>query len=192
MTFLLSSQNVFDYLIEKGLCNQEEKIRGVIEAKSAKNFNLLLTLPKNRNLLIKQEPHYGNGETAGEFLREWRIQEFLQHFEDLNDLQAWFSEGLYFDVENSILVFNYLSDHRDLEDFYSKEKVFSVKIATSIGRILAAIHRTTLRHPRYYAFFSTETKENSNLIPNWPDLQGKRIMSISGNSTHLIEKICSS
>lgn len=43
MKFILSSQNVFDYLIEQDLCNSEVQAESQIEQKYAKNFNLLLS-----------------------------------------------------------------------------------------------------------------------------------------------------
>lgn len=43
MTFLLNSHNVFDYLIEQGLCNQSEQSPSKVEPLTAKNFNLLLS-----------------------------------------------------------------------------------------------------------------------------------------------------
>jgi hypothetical protein len=84
MTFLLSSKNVFDYLIEQQLCTSTEQAEAEFEQKSAKNFNLLLTLPHDRKLLVKQEPRDRSGKTAGEFSREWRIQALIQQFPELD------------------------------------------------------------------------------------------------------------
>ncbi|MCW5314571.1 phosphotransferase [Nostoc sp. KVJ3] len=161
MTFILNSQNVFNYLLEKGLCNQSEQPPIKIEQLTAKNFNLLLTLPGDRKLLVKQERHNPEGKAAGEFLTEWRIQEFLQQFPNLGNYRSFLPEVLHFDVENSIIVFRYLDDYRDLMDFYTKENNFSTEIATAIGNTLGTIHCDTFNRQEYQEFF---TKNSDNLM----------------------------
>ncbi|MBR8837056.1 MAG: hypothetical protein DSM106950_24400 [Stigonema ocellatum SAG 48.90 = DSM 106950] len=162
MTFLLSSKNVFEYLIGKDICTQEEQDLGKIELRSAKNFNLLLTLPHDRKLLVKQEPRNREGKTVGEFLREWRIQEFLQQFpEELSHMRSWLSEGIYFNAEDSLIVFNYLDNYRDLMEFYGKENIFTPEIATTIGTIIAKIHRLTLDRQDYQDFFQVQPENQS-------------------------------
>lgn len=158
MEFLLSSQNIADYLVEQSLCIQEETDFNQIELKLAKNFNLLISLRNGHKLLVKQERHNQEGKTAGEFLNEWRIQEFLQQFLELNHIRPMFSEALHFDIKHSVIVFNYLKDYCDLAELYAKESVFSTTIATSIGTTLSTIHRTTLNRQEYQNFFSQNSK----------------------------------
>lgn len=158
-SFLLSSQNVFNYLARQDIYTQGEQEPSKIEPKAAKNFNLLITLPDERQLLVKQERHNQEGKTAGEFVHEWRIQECLQRFSALSYLRPLIPEVLHFDAEHSIIVFNYLTDYRDLADFYAKENVFPTAVASTIGAILAAIHRATLNHQEYRDFFC-ENQEN--------------------------------
>lgn len=169
MTFLLNSQNVFDYLTRHNLCSQVEKDQIEIELKPAKNFNLLLTLQNNQKLLVKQERHNHEGKASGEFLSEWRIQEFLQRFPELNHLHPSLPEILHFDAENSIIVFRYLDDYQDLMEFYTKENNFSKEIPVAIGTFLAAIHRHTFNNQEYQDFFSQHpnnprTEQVRNLI----------------------------
>lgn len=154
MPFSLSSKNVFDYLIQRGLCTEAEKASGQVELKPAKNFNLLLRFPEGRSLLVKQEPYHREGKTAGEFLREGRAHQFFHQFPVLSSIQPWLPEILDFDRDNSIMVIHYLDDHRDLVDFYGKENVFPTRIAASLGKILATIHRLTWNQPDYQAYFS--------------------------------------
>ncbi|MEH2068679.1 MAG: phosphotransferase [Nostoc sp.] len=161
MTFLLNSHNVFDYLVEQELCNQSEQTPSNIELLAAKNFNLLLTFPDSCKLLIKQERHSQQGKAAGEFLSEWRIQEFLQRFSNLDRYRQFLPEVLHFDVENSIIVFKYLDDYRDLIDFYTKENRFPTEIATAVGTILGTIHCDTFNHQESQDFFSNNS---DNLI----------------------------
>ncbi|MEH1804824.1 MAG: phosphotransferase family protein [Nostoc sp.] len=154
MTFLLNSHNVVDYLIVQGLWNQSEQPPIKVEPLTAKNFNLLVTLSGDRKLLVKQERHNQEGKVAGEFLSEWRIQEFLERFPNLGNYRLFLPEVLHFDRENSIIVFRYLDDYRDLMDFYTKENSFTTEIATAIGNILGTIHRDTFNRQEYQQFFS--------------------------------------
>jgi hypothetical protein len=162
MSFLLSRQNVFDYLIEQCLCSKEEQLQSLIELRYAKNFNLLVALPQGHKLLVKQELCHREGETANKVLSEWKIQEFVERFPELSQISSWISEAIHFDAENSIIVFNYLNDYRDLMDFYTKENIFPTglvqrdaiaSIGSAIGTALATIHRLTLDRQDYREFF---------------------------------------
>ncbi len=154
MPFSLSAKNVFTYLFEKDICTKADELLSEIEPKSAKNFNLLLSLPNERKLLVKQEPFDRHGNTAGEFLHEWRIYQFLRAFPELYDLRNWVPEVLHFDADNSILVVHYLADYRDLADFYGKEAVFPTAIAASLGAMLGVLHQTTFERQEYQDLFS--------------------------------------
>jgi thiamine kinase-like enzyme len=158
MPFTIRSQNIGNYLIDRAICLQEEKHLLKIEQKFAKNFNLLLSLPGERQLLVKQERHDREGKTAGEFLNEWQIHKFLKQFPELSIVRLLISEVLHFDAEHSVIVFNYLNDYCDLADFYTKENIYPTPIATSIGATLATIHRATLDRQQYQDFFSQNSE----------------------------------
>ncbi|QKQ76121.1 phosphotransferase family protein [Nostoc sp. TCL240-02] len=164
-SFLLSSQNAFDYLILQGLCTQDEKSLSKIELKPAKNFNLLISLPDERKLLIKQEPYKREGRTAGEFFKEWRVHNFLQTFPELTDIRSYFSEAVHFDPENSIFVFNYLTNYRDLMDFYVEKNLnlFPIEIARVVGTTLASVHRLSIDRQDYQEFFQIFSQGTPNL-----------------------------
>ncbi|MBD2505875.1 phosphotransferase [Nostoc muscorum FACHB-395] len=164
-SFLLSSQNAFDYLVLQGLCTQDEKSLSKIELKPAKNFNLLISLPDERKLLIKQEPYKREGRTAGEFFKEWRVHNFLQTFPELTDIRSYFSEAVHFDPENSIFVFNYLTNYRDLMDFYVEKNLnlFPVEIARVVGTTLASVHRLSIDRQDYQEFFQIFSQGTPNL-----------------------------
>ena len=159
MTFILSTRNVFKYLIEQKICSHEEQDLRHPKLKPARNFNLLLNLQDERKLLIKQERHNREGKTSGEFLNEWLIQELLQRFPELSYLYPMLPEIVHFNAEHSIIVFNYLSNYGDLADFYTKENNFPTAIATSIGATLATIHRATFNCQEYQDFFSRYSKD---------------------------------
>jgi hypothetical protein len=158
MALLLSSQNVFKYLVVQNLSTQEDQGLSQVKLKFAKNFNLLLSLQDGRKLLVKQERHNHEGETVGEFFNEWRIREFLQRFPELSYIRPMLSEALHFNAEHSVIVFNYLDDYCDLAEFYTRKNVFPVEIATSIGATLATIHRATFNRQEYQDFFSQDSK----------------------------------
>ncbi|MDZ8188406.1 MAG: aminoglycoside phosphotransferase family protein [Nostoc sp. ChiSLP02] len=161
MTFLLSSQNVFQYLFNQELFFLQEQDLKQVEPKAAKNFNLLLSLDDERKLLVKQERHNQEGKTAGEFLSEWRIHEFFQQTHELSHICSMLSEALHFDVEHSIIVFNYLNDYCDLADFYIKENIFPTAIASAIGTTLATIHQATFQRHDYQEFFAQQSDDTS-------------------------------
>lgn len=168
MIFLLSSHNVFEYLIEQGICTFQEQKLSQLKSKTCKNFNLLLSLENNRHLLIKQERYDFDGNTNGEFFNEWMIQKLLHKFPELSHIGPLISEAIHFDPSHAIIVFNYLNDYCDLSDFYSEEQVFNTKIAASIGASIAAIHRSTLDCQKYKNFFDQNYPENLPIdqVPN--------------------------
>ncbi|MDZ8090998.1 MAG: aminoglycoside phosphotransferase family protein [Nostoc sp. DedQUE05] len=154
MTLILSYKNVFEYLLKQKLCTQSDKDLNQVDLKVAKNFNLLLSLQDGRKLLVKQERHDQEGRTAGEFLNEWRIQDFLQQFSELSYIRPLLSEILHLNANDSVIVFNYLNNYSDLANFYTKENIYPTAIATSIGATLATIHRATFNRQEYQEFFS--------------------------------------
>jgi hypothetical protein len=147
MVFLLNQTNVFKYVADLGY--HSENMADNIKPLSAKNFNLLLTLREDLQLLVKQERHNQEGKAAGEFFGEWQIQELVRNFAALSHWQPSVSEALHFDRENSILVFKYLSDYRDLMDFYLKESTFPTDIAAKLGILIGTFHRDTYQRGDY-------------------------------------------
>ena len=162
MEVQLNSHNVFTYLSQQQLCNSEELRNNKIEPITAKNFNLLVELSTGQKLLVKQERKFQDGKTAGEFLNEWRIQKFTQCFPEISNDSFTFPEVLHFDPDNSIIVFRWLDDYRDLSNFYLKENVFPAKIASSIGNDLASLHRATFNRSNYQNFFVQRKPEDRN------------------------------
>jgi 5-methylthioribose kinase len=165
MTFLLSSQNVLEYLVTHSLCNSKAAAKSKVELKYAKNFNLLLSTPEGRKILVKQERHDREGKAAGEFLREWRIHEFVQKFPQLSQISSWISEAIHYNANEAIIVLQYLVDYRDLMDFYVKENIFPTTIAAAIGKIIGTIHRCTFNHQEYQEFFASYEDLKSDTLP---------------------------
>ncbi|MGK7893719.1 MAG: phosphotransferase [Xenococcus sp. (in: cyanobacteria)] len=156
MMLILNSHNVFEYLSEHNLCPRSEESLNQIEPLAAKNFNLLVTFPDQRKLLVKQERQNFEGKAAGEFKNEYRFQEWLQNFPKEKSLSSFLPELLHFDADNSIIIFNYLDDYRDLMDFYVKESSFPLEITNALGTLVATIHSDTFEKEKHQQFFETQ------------------------------------
>lgn len=166
MTFLLSKQNVGDYLIARGVCQPTTKDILKIEPKIAKNFNLLVNLSDAAPILVKQEPINREGKAAGEFAREWRIRQFITHNSHLSYWHDWLPAIVDFDSDNSILAIAYFEDYQNLADFYNQENSYPSEIAQEIGTIIATIHRETFNNQQDQHFFQQNNQEHHYL----PDL----------------------
>ena len=176
MPFIISFTNVFNYLVENKICQPQEESLSKIELKSAKNFNLLITLSDGRQLLVKQERYDRNGKTLGEFIDEWRVHDLWQKFPEITHLRASLSEAIHFDLENSIIVFNYLNQYQDLAEFYAKDQEFPEEIAQVVGTTIAAIHRMTIDNNNYQKFFENSLKSqniNKGLDRITPEIFGQ-------------------
>jgi hypothetical protein len=160
MAFILSSHNVFDYLIEHGLCDPKEQALSKVESRSSKNFNLLVTFPKNRHLLIKQELSNKVGKTDNELMTEWRVSEWLRAFPEIAHIRSLVSEAIHFNSSDSIIILNYLNHYCDLEDFYSQAQNLSTLIAERIGEVIATIHSQTFARNDYNDFLFADSQEN--------------------------------
>jgi hypothetical protein len=150
MIFRLDHQNVFDYLVSQNLCDRQSESVISIEAKSSKNFNLLLRLTGDRLLLVKQEPLDAQGNAAGDLLIEGQVQSLFQSHSKLSSLIPLTADILRFDPAHHILVMNYLRDYLDLENFYAAQQMFPTAIATGLGRLAARFHHTTLDYLPIY------------------------------------------
>ena len=111
-------------------------------------------MKNGRKLFVKQERLNRDKKTSGEFLKEWQIHELFKKFPELHHFCSSLSKVLYFDADNSIIVFNYLTNYRDVIDLYVKDNIFSIAIATSIGAILATIQCQNLNSLPYLIIFS--------------------------------------
>lgn len=165
MPFLLSSQNVLQYLANREFFNQksfniQDKNLPQIESKICKNFNLILHFSDSHSLLIKQEPHEQDGHTNGELSREWRLHELIQTHSELHPLRRLLSKPIYFDSKHSILISNYLKHYCDLDDFYLKA-TFPIKVASCLGKVLAEVHRATFNRRDYQQFLLSQARATS-------------------------------
>jgi thiamine kinase-like enzyme len=162
MIFLLNRTNVLGYVADLGY--HSDSVANKIEPVVAKNFNLLLSLTQNLQLLVKQERHNREGKSAGEFLAESQVHQLASEFPALSYWQSAISELLHFDRDNSILVFRYLNDYRDLADFYTKENIFDDRIAQKLGTVLASFHRDTYHRAIYRLAVGKDRQQSDTSI----------------------------
>ncbi|MTJ06664.1 MULTISPECIES: aminoglycoside phosphotransferase family protein [unclassified Anabaena] len=153
----LSSQNVIQYLQQAGLCSSEDgaAYKSVLPENSNKNWNLLVMLADNRQLLIKQERKINSDHNSHEFFNEWLFHQLLQKFPVIGNIGAIASSLLHFDEKNSILVRSYLSEYLELGKFYDHSSIFPPEIAIAIGTTLAGLHRATFNKREYRDFMAT-------------------------------------
>jgi hypothetical protein len=155
MTTILDTSNIFEYLSDRNYCSLTDREASKVTAIPAKNFNLLINFADDKNLLIKQEPHDCDGETYGEFLAAWQIQQLVKSFPEFGcKIEDSLPELLHFDPENSILIVKYLADYCDLYDYYIQQNKFPIEIARSIGQLLATIHSQTFQRTEYQDFLA--------------------------------------
>lgn len=139
MVFLLESKHVVQYLTKNRIGGTKEGQKpAAIESKICKNFNLLVHFSDNHQLLIKQEPHDRHGQTNGDLQDKWKVYELIRNFPALNHLCQCISDAIHFDCDHSILVFNYLTDYCDLDEFYTQHHTLPTAIVTALGVTLAA------------------------------------------------------
>jgi Phosphotransferase enzyme family len=156
MTFVLSSENVLDYLVKHHLLQIQDRALAQIEAREYKNFNLVITLATGDSLLVKQERFYTEKRQHCEFWREQKIYELFQHFPEINNLWELTSEVVYFDPDNFIIVLRYFNDYCNLSQFYDEHQFqwFPVAIAHSLGQIIAAVHCHTWNQVAHQSFLA--------------------------------------
>ncbi|MEH2181378.1 phosphotransferase family protein [Nostoc sp.] len=164
MVLSLSSHNVIQYLQDAGICSSEDgpSDKSELPKSSQNNFNLLVTLADNRQLLLKQERKVNNNDGAPhELFQEWLFHQLLQQFPVLGNTSAMPTAVnhaplvVHFDEENSILVRSYLSEYLELATFYHNNEIFPQEIASAIGTTLAGLHRATYNRREYRDFMAT-------------------------------------
>ncbi|MBV6627151.1 MAG: aminoglycoside phosphotransferase family protein [Rivularia sp. (in: Bacteria)] len=176
MVFILSSDNISDYLSNSRVLDCAKEDISKIEQIPAKNFNLLITFKNHKRLLVKQEIRNREGKVNGDFIREWQIQEAIRQFPQLNNLDNLIADLLWFDKENHIIILRYLDSYLDLYNFYTQQNNFPIEIATRIGEIVAVFHRDSYHCRNFQEFLITTTEyqrihQVHSLIQTWQRIE---------------------
>jgi serine/threonine protein kinase len=155
MVFKITNDNVIQYLINTGICSAEEALDAKLASSiDSNNFNIVISLPQNRQLLVKQERRQQHQKSANEFFNELKFHKLLQQFANLDRFAEFTTQAIHIDEPNSILVYNYLSDYCDLASFYQQQQVFPPEIATALGTALGMLHRDTMNSHLYKNFMA--------------------------------------
>jgi hypothetical protein len=129
-----------------------------------------VAFPEGSQFIVKQERFQFDGETLGEFYREWRVQTLIQKFPELACLRLFVPEVHSFDAKNSILVVRYLKDYADLANFYRTEKQYPSEIGSGIGNALATLHCATYQRSLYRDFLMEGQSEGQSASPHFSSI----------------------
>lgn len=152
MGFILSAENVVDFLKEQNICSPDFQLTAPIICKESKNFNLVVPSRDRRGWLVKQNRVDGKGKTSGSLITEWIVQELINNFSDLTAIQPLISQVLLFDRSNSILVSVFYDEYLALDEYYETYESYHPQIAQTIGINLAQIHGATYKQPHHREF----------------------------------------
>lgn len=174
MAIKLSTNNIFQYLLSWGLCQQQDlELVGVdilratrIEIEDSSNF--LVRIPGIFHLAVKQYHHHDSDCDINKVLNEWQLNKFLQSRPGLDYSTSLILEIILYDRSNSILVYKYPKNYFSLQEYYLNSKVFSTKIPEVIGITLASFHRETMDDQECCNFLNKSFKGKSNYVFPYP------------------------
>ncbi len=161
MAFVLSSENVVQYLQEQSILSSDRELASPIKANEYRNFNLIVHVTDTEYYLVKQERFDGQGNTTGCLKYEWIFQQLLDRFPQLSPLQDLTARIIHFDSEKAILVVKYLPEFISLSRYYSRLNDYPPAIAAWLGTNLAQIHRLTWQKIEYQNFLARHTDSRS-------------------------------
>ena len=162
MPFILSSDNVVQYLQQQRLLSTSHELASPIKANEYRNFNLIVHITDTEYYLVKQERFDGKGNTSGCLKYEWIFQQLLDRFTQLTPIQDSIAPVIHFDSEKAILVVKYLPEYISLEQLYSRFNDYPPAIAGWLGANLAQIHRLTWQKTEYQDFLAQHTSSRSS------------------------------
>ena len=161
MAFVLSSENVVQYLQQKSILSTDRELASPIKPNEYRNFNLIVHATDTEYYLVKQERFDGKGNTSGCLKYEWIFQQLIDHFPQLSPIQDSIARIIHFDAENAILVVKYLPEYISLEQYYSSSNDYPPAIAGWLGANLAQIHRLTWQKTEYQDFLAQHANSRS-------------------------------
>ncbi len=152
MGFILSAENVVDFLKQQQICPPDFQPTVPVICKESKNFNLVVPSSDRTSFFVKQNRVDSGGKTSGNLISEWLVQELINNFSDLASIQPLISEVVLFDQSNSVLVSVFYDQYISLDDYYETHRNYHPQIAQTIGINLAQIHRITYQQPQHREF----------------------------------------
>lgn len=165
MGFILSAENVIDFLKQHQICPPDFQPTVPVICKESKNFNLVVPSSDRNSFFVKQNRVDSEGKTSGNLISEWLVQELINNFSDLASIQPLISEVVLFDQSNSILVSVFYDQYISLDEYYETHQNYHPQIAQTIGINLAQIHRTSYQQPQHREFLGQYIKLDHSTRP---------------------------
>jgi hypothetical protein len=174
--FVLDDRSVFIYLVDQKILRKEDCAEYQALPLDGRNFSLAIEAisrgTKKRSLIVKQTPIDESADGDLPFLGEQILSQLLQQFESLQPLQDYVVLLDAYDVNNRIVVAEFLGEYQDLAAYYDETAQFLPEIAQSLGKVLAQFHRSTLGRSDYQNFLADYDPDliDPELPEHWGEL----------------------
>jgi hypothetical protein len=173
----LNYKNLFDYLIDAGLCQKDDLDYLKVDVNS-KIFNWVVELPKNQGkLFVKQIPHYSTLDNEVIISKEWHFYNFLQSHKDLDYVLSLTPEALHFDDSSSILIYKSPNHYITLKSSYENQETFPIALAELMGTTLAKLHSQTMNSQECYTLVTEFEECKLNYQLPYPDYLSDYLVS---------------
>lgn len=177
MAIKLNYKNLFDYLIDAGLCQKDDLDYLKVDVNS-KIFNWVVELPKNQGkLFVKQIPHYSTLDNEVIISKEWHFYNFLQSHKDLDYVLSLTPEALHFDDSSSILIYKSPNHYITLKSSYENQETFPIALAELMGTTLAKLHSQTMNSQECYTLVTEFEECKLNYQLPYPDYLSDYLVS---------------
>lgn len=167
---LLNSCTIYAYLRERGLLKANTQGRISVVDLSRRNHNLVVKI-NNRPLWFVKQIQYATSEVIASLSREAYCYQSAQIEKTLAPLHEIMPRFELFDIENSILVLEYL-DGVNAAEAHQGVGVFDVQIPEILGKLVAKLHHMTplvLQSPLRHIFLGNRPWVLENALgANYP------------------------
>jgi hypothetical protein len=159
MKYVLSVDNVLEYLKQQQICSSDQFLTEPIKSKEDKNNAIHLTVNTsgNNSYIVTQEHFQADADMSWRPKYEYLLYKLIANFSKLEPIQALIPELVKLDSENSIIVMRYLSNQLSLDEFYQRNNNYPTQIATFLGNHIAKFHRLTFNKLEYKEFLVKQT-----------------------------------
>ncbi|MDZ7965768.1 MAG: hypothetical protein RM368_12455 [Nostoc sp. DedSLP03] len=177
MAIKLNYKNLFDYLIDAGICQKDDLDYLKVDVNS-KTFDWVIELTENQDkLFVKQLPYYRSIDYDFGISKEWKLYNFLQSHKDLDYISSLTPEVLHFDESNSILIYKCQNDYITLQSYYENQVTFPIPLAELLGTTLAKLHSQTMNSQACYTFLTKLEEFKLNYQLPYPDHLSEYLVS---------------
>ena len=154
MEVILSLDKVVDYLKKHKVCPLDFQPAVPVARKEGTNFNLVVRSADSHDFLVKQNRVASDGRAFSSLAAEWLVQELINNFSSLAEIQSLVSKVVLFDRPNGILVSIFYDDYISLDRLYQTRMSFDSRIARIMGMNLAIIHSASYQQQQQREFLA--------------------------------------